>query len=64
MHTLDGDRTIQMPDEPGHQELCDAEQAFMLRAIAEDVDLTRHMQDAVTSLAGILSMSQIKVTRW
>ncbi len=40
-----------MPDEPGHQALCDAEQAFVLRAIAEDVDLSRHMNDAVQSLA-------------
>ena len=39
-----------MPDEPGHQELCDAEQAYILRAIADDIDLTRHMNDAVQSL--------------
>jgi hypothetical protein len=39
-----------MPGEPGHQELCEAEQAYMLRAIAEDIDLTRHMTDAVQSL--------------
>jgi len=50
VHTLDGDRRIDLPAEPGHQELCDAEQAFVLRAIAEDLDLTRHMQDAVQSL--------------
>ena len=51
VHTPQGDHTVEMPDEPGHQELCDAEQAFMLRAIAEDKDLTRHMSDAVQSLA-------------
>ncbi|MCT8161134.1 Gfo/Idh/MocA family protein [Pseudoruegeria sp. SHC-113] len=50
VHTSKSDRTIEMPDEPGHQELCDAEQAYMLRAIAEGTDLTRHMQDAVQSL--------------
>jgi predicted dehydrogenase len=50
VHTLEGDRRIEMPDEPGHQALCDAEQAFMLRAIAEDIDLSRHMEDAVQSL--------------
>ncbi|PRX29408.1 Predicted dehydrogenase [Meinhardsimonia xiamenensis] len=44
------DRLIDFPAEPGHQELCDAEQAHVLRAIAEDLDLTRHMQDAVQSL--------------
>ncbi|WP_170428361.1 Gfo/Idh/MocA family protein [Ruegeria arenilitoris] len=51
VHTPQGDRTIDMPDEPGHQELCDAEQDFMLRAVTEDIDLSRHMSDAVQSLA-------------
>ncbi len=50
VHTLTGDRRIDLPDEPGHQALCDAEQAFVLKAIAEDIDLTRHMDDAVQSL--------------
>jgi len=50
VHTLDGDQMIDLPDEPGHQHLCDAEQAYMLRAITEDIDLTRHMSDAVQSL--------------
>lgn len=50
VHTPDGDRLVEMEGEPGHQELCDAEQAYILRAIAEDIDLTRHMQDAVQSL--------------
>lgn len=58
IHTPDGDRSIEMPDEPGHQELCDAEQAFMLRAIAEDFDLTRHMSDAVSSLAICLAADE------
>jgi len=53
-----GDETIEMPGEPGHQELCDAEQAYMLRAIAEDIDLTRHMQDAVQSLAICLAADE------
>ena len=47
-----------MPDEPGHQELCDAEQAYMLRAIADDIDLTRHMNDAVQSLAICLAADE------
>lgn len=33
VHTPDGDRLIEMPEEPGHQALCDAEQAYMLRAL-------------------------------
>ncbi|WP_170383522.1 Gfo/Idh/MocA family protein [Ruegeria atlantica] len=58
VHTPNGDRTIEMPDEPGHQELCDAEQAYMLRAIAEEIDLTRHMNDAVQSLAICLAADE------
>lgn len=50
VHTGAGDRMVEMPDEPGHQQLCDAEQAFVLNAIARDSDLTRHMNDAVQSL--------------
>ncbi len=44
------DQDMTMAGEPGHQELCDLEQAFMLRAVREDLDLTRHMDDAVASL--------------
>ena len=50
VHRPGGDRVIELPDEPGHQALCDAEQSFMLDAIANDTDLTRHMSDAVQSL--------------
>lgn len=50
VHRPDGDRLIEFPDEPDHQALCDAEQAFILSAIFEDRDLGRHMQDAVQSL--------------
>ncbi|MCB2116147.1 MAG: Gfo/Idh/MocA family oxidoreductase [Rhodobacteraceae bacterium] len=52
------DTDVDFPGEPGHQELCDAEQAFMLRAIADDIDLTRHMEDAVTSLAICLAADE------
>jgi hypothetical protein len=45
------DEDLSMADEPGHQELCNREQAFMARAIREDLDLSRHLQDAVRSLA-------------
>ena len=51
VHRLTGDTLIDMPEEPGHQDLCDAEQAHLLDAIANDADLTRHMTDAVQSLA-------------
>ena len=35
VHRRDGDTLIDLPDEPGHQDLCDAEQAYMIRAITE-----------------------------
>ncbi|OWV74047.1 oxidoreductase [Rhizobium sp. N122] len=44
------DRDMRMTGEPGHQALCDLEQAFVLRAIREDLNLDRHMADAVASL--------------
>jgi predicted dehydrogenase len=58
IHRPSGDRTIEMPDEPGHQELCDAEQAFVIKAISKDIDLTRHMNDAVQSLRICLSADE------
>jgi predicted dehydrogenase len=44
------DVDLSMADEPGHQDLCDREAAYVARAITEDLDLSRHMQDAVQSL--------------
>ena len=58
VHRTSGDTVIDLPDEPGHQELCDAEQAFMINAIAHDIDLTRHMNDAVQSLAICLAADE------
>lgn len=52
------DQDLSMQGEPGHQDLCDAEAAFMARAIAEDQDLTRHGADAVASLAVCLAADQ------
>jgi len=50
VHRLDGDRLIELPEEPGHQGLCDAEQAFVVNAILQDVDLSRSMNEAIQSL--------------
>ncbi|SCW55067.1 Predicted dehydrogenase [Rhizobium mongolense subsp. loessense] len=47
---INPDQDMTMAGEPGHQELCDREQSFMLKAIREDLDLNRHMADAVASL--------------
>jgi len=50
VHRLEGDQRITLQDEPSHQELCNLEQAFVIQAIEDDIDLSRHMLDAVQSL--------------
>lgn len=52
------DEWINTEDEPDHQELCDREQAFLLRAIREDIDLTDQMNDAVNSLKIVLAADE------
>jgi len=44
------DEWVDLADEPDHQALCNREQAFFLRAITEDLDLSKAMQDALYSL--------------
>ena len=44
------DETIRLDDEPDHDALCKREQEFFLKAILEDLDLTDHMQDALSSM--------------
>ncbi|MFV0414793.1 MAG: hypothetical protein ACK5NG_00335 [Chthoniobacterales bacterium] len=41
-------------DEPDHDALCALEQDYFLRAIREDLCLSRHLEDAVNSLAIVL----------
>ncbi len=52
------DQLIEIPDEPGHQELCQREQDFMLKAINENINLGAHMSDAVQSLCICLAADQ------
>lgn len=47
---LHQDEWIDLQDEPDHQELCNREQRFFLKAITEDLDLSILMQDALNSL--------------
>jgi predicted dehydrogenase len=64
VHPTSGeDRAIDLESEPGHQALCDAEQAFVGRAILEDIDLSRHARDAVQSLAICLAADESVRTR-
>ncbi|MBO46653.1 MAG: oxidoreductase [Planctomycetes bacterium] len=52
------DELISTEDEPGHDELCEREQAYFLKTIREDINLTDHLRDAVNSLAIVLAADQ------
>jgi predicted dehydrogenase len=52
------DEFISTEDEPDHQGLCEREQAYLLRAIREDLDLSEHMADAVNSLRIVLAADE------
>jgi predicted dehydrogenase len=47
---LQADEWINMKDEPNHQELCNREQSYFLKAIQKDIDLSNHLLDALNSL--------------
>ena len=49
------DELFSMRDEPGHQQLCEREQAFLRKAIRDNLDLGRHMDDAIRSLGVVLA---------
>lgn len=55
---LHADTDLSMDGEPGHQSLCNLEQDFVLRAIRDDIDLSRHMEDAVKSLGICLAADE------
>ena len=44
------DKWIDLKDEPDHQELCNREQRYFLKAIQENIDLVDHLEDALNSL--------------
>jgi predicted dehydrogenase len=50
-----GDEMISTTDEPNHDQICEREQAYLLKAIREDMDLSEHMQAAVDSLKIVLA---------
>jgi len=52
------DERLSTADEPSHDDLCEREQRFLLRAIDEDLDLTAHMNDAVRSLRIVLGADE------
>jgi predicted dehydrogenase len=52
------DERIDMTDEPDHDQLCQREQEFLLKAIDENVDLGDHMDDAVKSLKIVVAADE------
>jgi predicted dehydrogenase len=52
------DDIIQMDDEPGHQDLCNREQALFLDAMINDRDMTGHVEDAINSLRIVLAADE------
>ena len=52
---INQDAFIDTTDEPSHQQLCNLEQAFFLKAIMENLDLSGHLDDAVNSLRIVLA---------
>lgn len=52
------DEIMSMTDEPDHQELCDREQAYFLKAIRDDLDLSESMDAAVNSLRIVLAAEE------
>ena len=55
---VEPDEFISTEDEPDHDALCQREQAYLLRAIREDLDLSDHMADAVNSLRIVLAADE------
>jgi predicted dehydrogenase len=62
---LGADGRFSKPDElvpteadPGHDGLCEREQAYFEKAIREDIDLTAHMEDAVNSMRIVAAADQ------
>jgi len=52
------DQLIDTSHEPDHQELCDLEQKYLLKAIIENLDLTSHLKDAINSLKIVLAADE------
>ena len=57
-HFTAADEWINTEDEPDHQELCNREQAFFLRAIRENLDLTAPTDDAIRSMKIVLAADE------
>jgi predicted dehydrogenase len=54
----EADQIIDTKDEPDHQQLCNREQQYLLKAIQQDLDLTEHYSDAINSLRIVLAADE------
>ncbi len=52
------DEIFNLSDEPDHNELCKREQLYLLQAIKEDLDLSAHWLDAISSLQIVLAADE------
>ena len=52
------DETVDLRDEPDHDELVRREQRFLLKAIREDLDLSQHLTDSVNTLRIVLAADE------
>jgi len=52
------DEIVPTEADPGHDGLCEREQAYFEKAIREDLDLTAHMDDAVNSMRIVAAADQ------
>jgi predicted dehydrogenase len=57
------DELLDMSNEPDHYDLCRFEQEYLLKAILENLDLSKHLEDAVNSLRIVLAADQSIRTR-
>jgi len=52
------DEIIDLQDEPTHDDLCEREQRFLLKAIRDDLDLSEHWKDALNSLRVVVAADE------
>lgn len=52
------DKLIDLKNEPDHQELCNFQQQYFRKAIEQEIDLSSHITDAVTSLRIVLACDE------
>ena len=52
------DEIIRLDDEPDHDGLCYREQQYFLKAIRDDLDLSDHMEDALSSMRTVAAADE------